>query len=211
VARASSPLKQHGQDARATGIAMAQTFRKIAWLAWCGLLAAGFAYFHSQRPSAVPPERAAFEEQHRVCYDVYATSDISHAYDLLALAFDGEELDRQFCVYARALEQMRKAGADVTVWDLSYQDFRVLESDGERCTVYSKWNVVYVLGHSRHSHVRSNVYEVVFELRHGAGGWKIVDSRIQSETNVARASRLPSSVGPASLPAGTEAGPTNEA
>ena len=161
---------------------MIATLKKAAWLAWCGLVVAGFVHFRGHRPPAAPPERAAFEERHRVCYDIFATGDISHAYDLLAMTFDGAELDRQFCVYARALEQMRKAGADVTVWDLSYQDFRVLETTDERCTVYSRWNVVYVLGHSRHSHVRSNVYEVVFELRLGADGWKIIDSRIRSET-----------------------------
>jgi hypothetical protein len=69
----------------------------------------------------------------------------------------------------------------VIVWDLLYQDFKVLEVRGTRCKVLSKWTVTYVLGHTQHSHVRSNAYEVVFDLVKDADGWRIEASRILSE------------------------------
>ncbi len=136
---------------------------------------------HDQRP----PTRAEFEERHRICYDIFAASDAGHAYDLLAQTFCGGELDKQYGSYATATKQLVKAGASVTVWDLQYQDFKLLESKANRCTVYSKWNVVYVLGHSQHSHVRSNAYEAVFELVKDASGWRVISSRILSDNNLA--------------------------
>ena len=142
-----------------------------------------WARAHERREA--PPSRAEFEERHRICYDIYAASDFSHAYDLLAQTFSGEELDRQYCLYAKANKQLIQAGATVTVWDLQYQDFKLLDLEGSHCTIYSKWNVVYVLGHSQHSHVRSNAYEAVFELRKEADGWRVISSRIVSENNLA--------------------------
>lgn len=134
---------------------------------------------------ATPPTRVEFEERHRVCYDIYAASDPGHAYDLLAQTFGGSELDRQYCLYAKASKQLARAGASVTVWDLQYQDFRLLESKADHCSVYSKWNVVYVLGHSKHSHVRSNAYEAVFEMQKDATGWHVISSRILSDNELA--------------------------
>ncbi len=155
--------------------------RTTATIAWCIALLCAMIWAHSYERNVVPPTRAEFEERHRICYDIYAASSADHAYDLLAATFRGEELDREFCLYAQAARQLNQATATVTVWDLAYQDFKVLEVNGARCKVYSKWTVTYVLGHSQHSHVRSNAYEAVFEMSKDAEGWRIESSRIVSE------------------------------
>jgi hypothetical protein len=157
----------------------------LAWYAWITLVAAAMLWARRHEPNAPPPTREAFEERHRLCYDIYAAADHSHAYDLLSAAFAGPELDRQYCAFAKAAEQLRAATADVTVYALQYEDFKVLESRGSHCRVYSKWSVVYILGHSQHSHVRNNVYEAEFELDREGDGWRIVSSRIVNENSVA--------------------------
>ena len=164
------------------GIAL---IRAIATCAWCAALLSAMVWARCRERNEPPPSRAAFEERHRICYDIYAASEFSHAYDLLAQTFGGGELDRQYCLYAKAAKQLSKAGASVTVWDLQYEDFKLLESKGNRCTVSAKWTVVYVLGHSQHSHVRSNAYEAVFEMSKSADGWRVISSRIVSENNLA--------------------------
>src|SRR5258708_3465106 len=96
------------------------------WYAWCAALFAALLSAHSRQPNLPPPTREAFEERHRVSYDIYAASSLGQAYDLLAATFDGAELDRQYCLYAKAAKQLSSAGASVTVWDMLYQDFKVL-------------------------------------------------------------------------------------
>ncbi|HLX62236.1 MAG TPA: hypothetical protein VKX17_13230 [Planctomycetota bacterium] len=149
------------------------------------LVALALVWARARVPDQAPPTREAFEERHRLCYDIYAAADNGAAYDLLASAFAGKELDHQYCVFAKAESQLAQALANVTVWDLQYQDFKVLAARGNSCTIYSKWMVTYILGHSQHSHVRVNAYEVVFELSKGPDGWRIVSSRILNENNLA--------------------------
>ncbi|MEI6234134.1 MAG: hypothetical protein WCT04_13850 [Planctomycetota bacterium] len=161
------------------------SLRTAALCVWCLTLVAAMIWARGHERTEAPPTRADFEERHRVCYDIYASSDSAHAYDLLAQAFNGNELDRQYCLYAKSAKQLVKAGANVTVWDLQYQDFKIIASAGNRCTVYSKWNVVFVLGHTQHSHVRSNAYEAVFELIKDANGWRVTSSRIVNENTLA--------------------------
>ena len=172
---------QAGQIERAGGTPALRAL----WFVWLALVASALVWARFHVRDEAPPAREAFEERHRLCYDIYAAADNGAAYDLLASAFAGAELDRQYCVYAKAESQLSQALANVTVWDLQYQDFRVLASHGNRCTIYSKWMVTYVLVHSQHSHVRVNAYEVVFELKKGADGWRIVSSRILNENNLA--------------------------
>ncbi len=155
----------------------------VLWYGWCVLLLCSIAFLpglvrsRSRAPSAT---RAQFEQRHRISYDVYAMRDESSAYDLLAQTFTGRELDRQFVDLAQGQTQTRKAKADVMVWDVLYQDFKILESRGSRCRVYCKWNVVFVLGHKSHSHVRSNAYEAHFDMEYANGEWRIAESRILS-------------------------------
>jgi len=155
------------------------------WRAWVCIVAAAMIWAARKVPDVAPPSREAFEERHRIAYDVYAAADNSHAYDLLAAAFAGEELDRQYGAFAKACSQLNKTGANVIVWDLQYQDFKVVSAHGDRCSIYSKWAVVYVLGHSQHSHVRSNAYEAVFELVKEPDGWRIESSSIVNENILA--------------------------
>lgn len=157
--------------------------RKIAYWIWCGFVAYAVVWAHLREDGAAL-SRAAFEERHRIGYDIYAASDAGQAYDLLAAAFAGKELDRQYGYYARASRQLAEAGAGVTVWDLTYQDFRVLEARGDSCRVRSKWTVFFVLGHSKHSHIRGNVYEAEFEMKRVGGEWKIVGSQIVGDSSL---------------------------
>ena len=159
--------------------------RAAAFGVWCAFVIAAMVWARFREPNELPPSRALFEERHRICYDIYAASDFGHAYDLLAQTFTGAELDRQYCLYAKAAKQLAKAGASVIVWDLQYENFKLLEAKGNHCTVSAKWTVVYVLGHSQHSHVRSNAYEAVFEMSKSAEGWRVISSRIVSENNLA--------------------------
>lgn len=159
--------------------------RKIAFAIWCAVLALAMLWAHTRAPALIPPTRALFEEQHRMSYDIFAASNDGQAYDLLSAAFAGKELDRQFGFYAQAARQLGAAEATVTVWDLTYQDFKLLDAHGDTCRVRSKWTVFYVLGHARHSHIRGNAYEAIFELRKDAGGWRIVSSEIVGDNNLA--------------------------
>lgn len=164
---------------------VARVLSKIAFAIWCVILAGAMIWARTRGPEQEPPTRALFEERHRMSYDSFAASDDAQAYDLLAAAFAGKELDRQFGFYAKAARQLVDAGAAVTVWDLTYQDFKLLEMRGETCRVRSKWTVFYVLGHARHSHIRGNAYEAIFDLRKTDGGWRIVRSEIVGENNLA--------------------------
>src|SRR5690349_21409549 len=124
--------------------------RVVVWTGWVLALTVALVWARSYEANVSPPTRAQFEERHRICYDIFAASNHEHAYDLLAATFRGGELDREYGLYAVAARQLAQAGANVTVWDLAYQDFRVLKIRGSRCRVYSKWTVTYVLGHGQH-------------------------------------------------------------
>jgi len=157
------------------------------WWSWSAALAAAVFLLPQWFPPSVadpihPLTVQQFEERHRVAYDAYAARDDSSAYDLLAQTFSGRELERQFLAFARGKDQTRKARANVMVWDVLYQDVRTLGGSDDRLRVYAKWNVVFVLGHRKHSHVRSNAYEALFDLRWADGEWRIVNSRMLSDT-----------------------------
>ena len=72
----------------------------------------------------------------------------------------------------------------MTVWDLTYQDFKLLDARADSCRVRAKWTVFFVLGHSKHSHIRGNTYEAEFEMKRVAGEWKIVGSQIVQDSAV---------------------------
>ena len=156
----------------------------MVWYVWCGCMILAQIWALNFVPDEMPPERGAFEERHRIAYDIYAAGTPEHAYDLLSSTFSGSELDRQYCFFAKAERQLNGAQAAVYVWDLLYQDFRVLEVHGANCKVYAKWTVTYVLSHSQHSHIRGNTYEAEFDMHKSDDGWKIVGSRIINENSL---------------------------
>lgn len=130
---------------------------------------------------------ALFEGLHRPVYEVYQLGrDRDRLHDHLARSFRGEALTREYVEHFSALRRMRRDATSIRVLRVDYESIELLAWDDQagRATVDVLWSVGGVVRHRRHHHPRTNRYRAVYELVHGADGWRLEDTKLRDMRRV---------------------------
>ena len=107
-----------------------------------------------------------------VVYEAFALTDEDSIYDTLALVASGEALESLYLQRAGALADSGLDAAQQTVHEL-----RVVSLDGERdgdlLRLDAAWQVIGVVGHAEHQHVRGNRYRARLHIAPVDGAFRI--------------------------------------
>jgi hypothetical protein len=133
-----------------------------------------------------------FREIHTRVYDVYSLGidrDAIHA--LLASAFAGDALTREYVEQFTTLRRMRDEGTAIDVLAVDYESVNVVGGEPEGVLVSADWSVGGIVTHQNHKHHRVNRYQAIYTLALRANGpgeepaLHIVDTRMRSAERVA--------------------------
>lgn len=134
-----------------------------------------------------PPSVETFRQLHEPVYGVYDLAREPDAvHGLLAAAFHGEALTREYVEHWSALARMTEEDVDVDVLGIEYLE--LLPLDGGR--IDATWLVRGVVRHARHRHARVNRYRAIYTLADTSDGPRIVDTRLADLSRVRTALTL---------------------
>ena len=153
----------------------------LATLMVCVLLTVFLAY--ENRQSRLNPERLD-QLVGDLLHNVYRAFDYRGEeviYDVLAQSASGGLLTDIYLETRRGLVLANQGGARVKVKDIELQEASLLDSQGDRLTVESRWNVFGSVGHWGHIHQRTNGYHARLEISEIDGAWKLTGLEILEE------------------------------
>lgn len=107
-----------------------------------------------------------------VIYDAFGRTEEAEVYDTLAEVAAGEALE---ALYLERMGAMVGGGLDAS--DQTIHEMRLLElatrQSGERLAMDARWQVIGIVGHDEHQHVRGNAYAADLTVEPVDGAWRI--------------------------------------
>ena len=126
------------------------------------------------------------KELHSNIYNAFNYSNESEIYNCLASSFSGDELDRQFYEFLKAIREFESEGYRNYIQEIDYDNITIEKRTNKQIRVYMKWKVLGLVKHQLHEHNRINIYEAVyrFEKLKGEDDWKIVDTQVLNSERI---------------------------
>ena len=121
----------------------------------------------------------AYAQAHRlapalllVVYDAFGRTNEDEIYDTLATVADGEALKGLYLERAGAMAGGGLDGSDQTVHELKLTGMTT-RRDGAALEMDATWEVVGIVGHAEHQHVRGNTYRARLTVAPVDSRWKV--------------------------------------
>lgn len=112
-------------------------------------------------------------------YQGFEQSGETEIYDALAIVADGSALET---LYLERIGGAAGGGldrSDQTVHEMRMTNIQVRRS-GEVLEMDAEWEVIGVVGHDEHQHVRGNTYRADLVVAPAQGSWKITDFALRA-------------------------------
>ena len=123
--------------------------------------------------------REATFEGHRVApallmvvYDAFGRAEEAEVYDTLAEVAAGDALEALYLERMGAMAGGGLDASDQTIHEMRLTDLATRQS-GERLSMEARWQVIGIVGHDAHRHVRGNAYAADLTVEPVDGAWRI--------------------------------------
>ena len=150
----------------------------VGYGVWSGRANIGGTAYAAPGLSPMTADAAALEF-HRLApalllqvYTAFGRSDEAEIYDTLATVADGAALETLYLQRVGAMAGGGLDQSDQTIHEMNMTGLE-LRRRGETLLMDAEWEVIGVVGHNEHQHVRGNTYRADLTIAPADGAWKI--------------------------------------